>query len=208
MKKYTKNFIRKVKEARKSEKLSFSELGKIYKVPKHTIGDWCKGIFSNKSEMLKINNERRRKKIKNSGTKIVPSVCSIGKNQAKLFAAVLYGCEGSKYPAHNGMAFANSDPGLVSAFLKLLRKGFVLQEKKLKVHLQIHTTHNFIKVRKFWSKLLSIKEDRFIKPTITPPTGKKHRLNYIGTCTLRYGDYRVQLELLGIFEEFTRKFGR
>jgi len=129
----------------------------------------------------------------------------MNKNQAKFITAILYGCEGAKYPASNAVSFSNSDPNLILVFLKLLKKSFNLDKKKFSVHLQVHTNHDYRDLRKFWANLLNLPETCFMKPTIREPRGKKHRNNYMGTCTLRYRDYRVQLKLLGIFEAFIRK---
>lgn len=121
-------------------------------------------------------------------------------------SALLYGCEGSKYPAQNGVAFSNSDPYLVLSFLKLLQKSFKLDKNKFSVHLQIHTTHDYQILKKYWSDLLKIPESKFIKPTIAVPKGNKHRDDYKGTCTLKYHDYTIQLKLLGIFDKFKNSF--
>lgn len=208
MKRFTEDFIQKARKLRAKEKLSLKELGRRIGISGGTVSCWFREPVGNRWDSLLIANEKRRQDLRKSEVSVVPHAGKITRNEAKFLAGLLYGCEGSKYPAQNGVAFANSDPNLVVAFLKLLREGFDLNEDKFTVHLQIHTTHNFVKVRQYWSKLLFIKEDHFIKPTITPPTGKKHRGNYMGTCTLRYRDYRIQLKLLGIFEEFTKGFNK
>ena len=119
---------------------------------------------------------------------------------------MLYGCEGSKYPATSGISFANSDPYLIVTFISLLRKSFDLDESKFYIHLQVHSTHDYLEIRKFWSDILNISEKRFIRPTTRIPRGGKHRKNYMGTCTVRYEDYRIQLSLLGIYESFIKQF--
>lgn len=205
MKRYSEDFIKKIREIRKKEKLSFKRLGERFNIPNSTIRNWCYGLSNNKWEALIIRNEKIRKKLKKSENSVVPKINSIGKKQAKFLAAILYGCEGSKYPSSNNVGFVNSDPDLVLSFLKLLKKSFDLDKKKFSVHLQIHTTHNYEKIKNFWANLLGLSEDCFIKPTVREPKGKKHRDNYRGTCSLRYGDYRIQLKLLGIFETFIKK---
>ena len=205
-KRYPDELIIKIRTVREKEKLSFKELGRRYKIPDVTIGGWCKGTVGTKWDSLLVNNERRREKIKKSDISVIPNIKKLNSKESKFLASLLYGCEGSKYPAQRGVAFANSDPGLIVTFIWLLRKGFELKEDKFTVHLQIHTTHNFKELKKYWSKLLNLSEKCFIKPTITVPRGGKHRSVYMGTCTLRYWDYRIQLKLLGIFERFIGSF--
>ena len=43
---------------------------------------------------------------------------------------------------------------------------------------------------------------QFFKPTITVPKGKMRRRDYLGTCTIRYIDNKIQLRLLCIFDKF------
>jgi len=205
MKRYSEDFIKKIRGVREKEKLSFKKIGERFNIHNSTIRNWCYDLPSNRWETLIIGNEKIRKKLKKSETSAIPKINSIGKNQAKFLAAILYGCEGSKYPASNAVNFANSDPDLVLSFLRLLKKSFDLDKKKFSVHLQIHTNHDYKKLKRFWANLLNLSESCFIKPTIREPKGKKHRNNYMGTCTLRYRNYRIQLKLLGIFEKFIKE---
>jgi len=205
-KRYSDDQVAKVKELRLAEKLSFRELGKRFNISSNTIGTWCRGPVGNRWDSIIKSNQRKREQFLSMDLKIVPKVESINRNQALLLAGLLYGCEGSKYPANVGVSFANSDPLLVFTFLRLLRKAFDLDKNKFSVHLQVHTTHDYSKMRKYWSDLLEISEDQFIKPTITEPKAGKHRSVYLGTCTLRYRDYSVQLRLLGVFGQFLKNF--
>lgn len=204
MKRYPDDFIKRAREIRKKNILSFEQLGRVLNVPSSTVRNWCKGTVGTRWDTMIINNERRRMLLKRSEISVVPRIRGIGKRQAKLLAGILYGCEGSKYPAQNGVAFSNSEPNLVRVFVKLLRKAFNPDESKFSVHLQIHTNHNYTNLRKYWANLLKIPEAYFIKPTVKEPKRGKHRDNYMGTCTLKYGDYRVQLKLLGIFEKLIK----
>lgn len=206
MRRYPEELIKKIRAYRIREKVSFKELERKFHIPDTTIRNWCKGTVSNKWEYLIIRNERKRNAFKNSEISNVPKRKTVSRSQAKFLAGLLYGCEGSKYPASNRAAFANSDPKLLVTFLRLLKKGFELDKDQFSVHLQIHSNHNYNELKKKWSNILSISVDQFIKPTITTPRGKKHRDNYIGTCTLIYRDYRIQLKLLGIFENFINQF--
>lgn len=148
--------------------------------------------------------ENRRLEILSSEAKILENLV-LQEENSKIFCALIYGCEGAKYPSSQRMALTNSDPLLVRNFVFLLRKSFTLDESKWRVILQIHNNHNYTKLRKFWSEQLEIPQRKFLKPTITVPKNRKHRIDYRGTCTVRYYDYKIQLKLIGIFEAFMRK---
>jgi len=196
--------VNRARELRRQKKLSFEAIGRLLHIHSSTIRNWCHDLPINRHETLRINNELRRIKVKKRDINVVPLPQSISSEQARLFAALLYGCEGCKYPSSSTVSFVNSDPQLSKTFISLLRKGFVLKEAKFRVHLQIHTTHDFENVKEFWSNLLNIPKSQFIKPTITVPRGKMRRQHYMGTCSIRYIDYKIILRLMGIFEKFCK----
>ncbi|HEY5601261.1 MAG TPA: hypothetical protein VIK81_04220 [Patescibacteria group bacterium] len=193
--------VEKARELRKKQ-LSFYEIGRLLNISNNTIRNWCYDLGINRHESLRINNEYRRNKIRKQDIYLVPLNSGISSEQARLFAALLYGCEGAKYPSTTVASFVNSDPKLVSTFISLLRKAFKLDENKIRIQLQIHNSHDYLQVRNFWSRLLNVSVEKFIKPTITLPRGKMRRQNYLGTCSVRYIDNKIQLRLLGIFEKF------
>ena len=206
MKRYRDWEIENAKILRKKEHYSFAQLHKLTGIPATTIRNWCAAdVLGSKWDTLLITNERKRKELKASETNILSSLKDIDCTNAKIFAALLYWCEGTKYPANNKVEFSNSDPALQRLFITLLRKGFHLDETKFRIHLQIHDTHNYEEIKRFWSDLLKVPNTKFIKPTITIRKGGKHKKEYFGTCAVRYIDFRVQLKLIGIYEEFARR---
>lgn len=176
-------------------------------VPETTVRNWCMNFDDGtKWDTILVNNERKRQEFRQSEIGVVNSISLSDKEKIKLLTALLYWCEGSKYPSSSAVTMVNSDPDLMRTFIHLFRYAFKLDELKFHVHLQIHTTHDYKKIREYWSKLLHIPEVQFIKPTITKPKGGKHRNQYLGTCTVKYSDYRILLKLMGIYETFAKKF--
>lgn len=201
MRRYSDADIERARVLRKQEGYSFAHLQKLTGIPATTIRNWCAGDFlGTRWDILLKSNERKRQQIRKSEHSTVDLLTNIDKNTAKVFTALLYWCEGYKYPASNKMGFTNADPQLLKCFITLLRKSFDLDEAKFKVHLQIHDTHDFNKLKIFWSELLKIPPAQFMKPTVTKPKGGKHKKEYLGTCTVRYADFRIMLKLMGISE--------
>lgn len=194
-----------VSRARKLRKQGFSlaAIGKKLSISENAIRGWCYDLPSNHKAFL--DAQRSRNKIKGSSIEIIDSV-DFGRNSAKIYASLLYWGEGTKYPQSNCVSFSNSDPKMVKLFVYLLRNGFDVDESKFKIHLQLHTTQNKNTLFDYWSKLLKIPARNFWKPTVTKPTDKMKRRNYFGTCTVRYHDYRVLLQIIGIYEKFTERW--
>ena len=197
-----------VKQARRlvAGGMSCASVSRTIDVPNPTVSVWCRDVAKSKYLGLIRANENKRNDYLSS-EEFVVKTSLLDNNSAKLWCGLIYGCEGAKYPASNIVSFVNSDPLLVVAFVRLLRKGFRLNEEKFRVHLQIHNDQDFGQLAGYWSKLLEVPETRFYKPTITKPRGRKHRNDYKGTCSLRYGDFKIQLKLIGIFREFLREYG-
>jgi len=200
---YQDKEIEKAQKLRHKYHYSFVKLAQITGIPATTLRNWCKeDQIRTRWDTLLTTNERQRKKIKSSEIKSITQPKLLDKNTKKILASIIYWCEGSKYPATNKVDLTNSDPLLLQTFIKFLRECFPLDESKFRAKLQIHSTQDFSKIKKYWSKLLSIPTSQFIKPTITVANGKKHRKEYMGTCTIRYSDYKIQLKLIGIYEQF------
>lgn len=190
---------------RKKERYAYALLSRKTGVPSSTIRNWCAGVDqSSKWDTLIASNERKREALRRSEAHVADRVRAAGKDEAKLMASLLYWCEGSKYPSSTAVTMVNSDPELMRTFVRLLRSAYDLDESKFHVHVQIHTTHDFEAIRKYWSTLLNISPAQFMKPTVTRPNGKKHRGMYMGTCTVKYQDYRILLKLMGIYEAFAK----
>lgn len=206
MRKYSDVEIQKAIQLRRQHNYSFVQLQKLTGIPATTIRNWCKNINGNKWKTLLATNQRKRDTLLKSELSALSTFGDLSIDQSKTLAALLYWCEGAKYPNTNKMYFTNSDPSLLKTFITLLRRAFPLDEHKFRVHLQIHDTHNYQDVREYWSKLLAIPSSQFIKPTITKANGRKHRNQYFGTCSLRYLDFKTQLKLIGIYKSFAKKF--
>lgn len=206
MRRHAYDFIQKVVALRQKERYSYALLSRKVGIPSSTVRNWCVGLDKgSKWDTLIRSNERKRQEFRAADKYVVKKYDLSDTTKAKLMVALLYWCEGSKYPSSTAVTMVNSDPELLRTFICLLRRAYELDESKFHVHVQIHTTHDFEKVREYWSNVLQIEPSRFIKPTITKPNGKKHRSEYLGTCTVKYQDYRLLLKLMGIYDAFAKK---
>ncbi len=171
-------------------------------ITRDTLSRWCFDMPSNNPNHLR--HLKIKEELKKRGDKNVDKLI-INKETAKVFMALIYWCEGYRYINCNCIGFANSDVNLIKTFLKLFRLGFNPKEEKFRVHLQLHITHDKKEMASFWSDLLKIPENQFLKPTITKPMEKRKRRNYKGTCTIRYCDSILYNEIIGTYEAFFKQ---
>lgn len=201
MKFYTQDIVKRAREL-KENGLKTGKIVKELGVTRDTILRWCVDIPSNNTYHLR--HLKIKEGLKNKGEKNIREIV-IDKNTAKIFTSLIYWCEGSRYANCNFVGFSNSDIDLIKTFLQLFRIGFNPKEEKIRAHLQLHTTHDKKKITSFWSKELKIPENQFQKPTVTDPTAKMKRINYKGTCTIKYYDFTLFNEIKGTYEAFFEK---
>lgn len=204
MKFYTQSTVRKVREQR-SAGLSINKISEKYSVSSSTVSRWVKDLPGSD---VNFNKARAHATAETERFATLPASFSLTENSAKLFVSLLYWCEGSKYPASNCLTFTNSDWKLSRTYLTLLRAAFRLDESKLRVHLQVHSTHPYPELLHFWAQLLEVSESQFYKPTVTNPTKRAKRLEYKGTCTIKYFDTKVLHNIAGIYQQFAHTHGR
>ncbi len=173
--------MNQVRQAREQGR-SIKGLAEDFRLPYATVARWVHDLPSQAGAFnrARARNERRKDQLRHLVTASL-----INRNQARLLVSLLYWCEGGKPPATNYLQFSNSDWTLVSTFLELLRRGFRIDERRLRAHLQVHETHNFERVLTFWSQLLRIPRAHFYKPTTSRPSDKMKRRRYFGTCTIK-----------------------
>lgn len=199
---HDQEIVQKVRGERKKGK-SLKKLSEKFGIADTTISRWVRDI---PSDAQIFYTARNREKFLKSQLQGMWENLPIGEDLAKIFVSLLYWCEGSKYPSTGGIAFSNSDPTMVKTFLELLRLGFKIREEKIRIHLQLHSTHSQKKMMSFWSQLLHIPLKQFYKPTITNPTRKMKRLDYKGTCTIKYYDVRLVLKIMGLYESLAHRY--
>ena len=110
----------------------------------------------------------------------------------KIIGPIIWWTEGTKaYKKKNGnwvknVDVTNTNPRIIMAFLDFLRYDVGVDEKRLRVQLQIHEGDSQDELESFWATTTNISRDQFTK-TIVRPRGNKIGKNK-GTCKVRYSD--------------------
>jgi transcriptional regulator with XRE-family HTH domain len=120
--------------------------------------------------------------------------------------AMLYWAEGHKTEKANGIDFANSDPEMIRAFIFFLRSRYRLTESKFRPHLYCYSDQNVSELRKFWSQLLNVPVDQFIKPYVRQDFKKGGRKMEHGLVHIRYHDKKLLYDILELIESHKVKY--
>lgn len=215
---YTRD-TKKLVERWRSKGKTYSEITRHFHVPKSTLSTWLnkkyKGIYSQERQLAHLAKARPlalaaiQRRIERGNTLIRERVSREVKTYPlaevglqKSILAALYWAEGAKHAKVSGLNFANTDPKMIKLFASLMRKCYVVDEKRFRVRLYLHYYHHIKKVRRFWSKLLDIPTVQFNKVYIKKRSKtKRFRKNFMGICFLKYSDSRIRKELLMLTEQ-------
>lgn len=188
-------------------------------IPKSTLSVWFENIIlseAQKTELKKritdnINKSRKlalatnRKKRERYLKEVTDRIWHLrkftdDKNIAKIVAAVLYMGEGKK--SNCSVVFGNSDPKIISLFLRLLRQCYDIDENKFRCTLQCRADQDIKMLEKFWSKTTGIPLKKFYKAQIDSRTiGKpSKKSDYKGVCRIDYFSADIFNELMKIAE--------
>ncbi len=193
-------------------------------IPKATLVHWFKGINLTEAQKEKIAvrnlkqlytarahsvEARARRKtayLDSLEKKYLPLASLLNDSAvAHIMLGCLYLAEGSKN-ASGKLTFGNSDPRIVSLFLKLLRESYTLDESKFRCTLQARADQDIPGLEKFWRKLTGIPKQQFYKARIDSRSIGKATLKggYKGVCRIDYFSAELFNEITSIGAVLTR----
>jgi hypothetical protein len=210
----------KATKLRKSGK-SYGEIEKQLGVPKSTLTSWFRKENWSKSikkrlSFIAIKNASKRMKImsqkkKRERTKLYQSTKQLAQkqfrkiSQEKLFLCglVIYWGEGDSKLENGVIRVTNTDPVMLKLFHTFLKKYFPEISHKTKAYLILYPDLVDEKCKKFWSKKIGIKQNRFIKSQYIQGRHPTKRLDY-GVCTITITS-RAYKEKIIVWLELFRK---
>ena len=156
--------------------LSYSEILKEVPAAKSTLSLWLRNVGLAKRQRQKLTEKKRLAQIKGAQvrhnqrierSRIITNrafqeIGEITERELKLIGAALYWAEGSKQKEHNvseQVMFSNSDPLMISVFLRWLVNICRISKQDLNYDLYIHESGKVKNAKNFWSKRLGIMDN-------------------------------------------------
>jgi len=217
MSRYSDDIKEKARQLRMLGK-TYTEINEILKlkIPKSTLSDWSKNTklpdsYSSKIVDLNLNslnkarlvafesNRIKREEFIKRITKVnIPISKRIGSKQtAKIALAMLCLGEASKSTSRTSFYFGNSDPKIITLFLKLMERCFDFKLEKIRCTVQCRADQNIRALERFWMDITKIPKNQFYKSRIDPRTIGKitKKKEYKGVLRVDYFDTKVRHEL-------------
>lgn len=180
--------------------LSYNEIRNQIGVAKSSLSLWLKDIeleekhkarlYTKQVEVLtrgpSSQKERRAKEIEVILAAAKSEIVTPFKTETlRMMGTMLYWAEGRKLKG--GMELTNSDPLLISFFVKWLKDIFDINPWELRMRLNIYSQQNEDNLKKFWSDLTGIPLHNFRKSFVKP------RNKFFKKNTLYYGTARIEV---------------
>ncbi len=201
---------------------SIRDIEKDLGIPKSTLSGWLKNIKLTSRQRNKLLNDwkrglinarkkaslwhfgqrdDRRKKIRQEVENFASGI-KIDKEIGELILATLYLGEGGK--KESNFVIANSNSELLKGVINLLRYLYKLDESKFRCCLHLRKDQNEKILIKFWSKVLGIAKEKFLKTQFDKRTVKKTYSHYKGVCVINYYDIELQRRVLYIGDKIIK----
>lgn len=196
--------IKLVKKLYYKDKLSTIEIAK-----KLRLSPWVVLAFMRRNE-LKRRTFKEANEInfnKKSLSFSIRKNLSARERELKIAGILIYWAEGAK-PNHKACTvdFANSNPQMISLFLRFLRKICKIDESRLRVQLYCYADQDIEKIKKYWYSVTKIPISRFIKPYIRSDflPEKSGKMKY-GLAHIRYADKKLLFQIGDWIDEYCLK---
>ena len=203
-------------------------IGKIERhlgIPRSTLSGWLRNVELSREQKEKLTQnwknalvkargkavlwhntqkENRLREAKNQALKTMEAIDITDKKILELTLAILYMGEGTKKKVETAMG--SSDPLILKFFLATLKALNNFDLKKIKCQLNLRADQNPEKMKRFWSKELSVPIDNFGYVNLDKRTiGSKTYPHYKGVCQVLCGNVAIQRKLTYLSEMFCKK---
>lgn len=201
--------------------LSLDELTARLQIPKTTVQNWVHAIPLSQKARRRLYarlvdggnpgrlrgadaNRRKLDAWRQSVRERAASIASgirLSPRWNRVLCAMLYLCEGSKYPAARCLGFGNSDPRLIRCFLRLFRQSFAVDERKFRCQIMHRWDQSLPGLIRYWSQATGMPNRQFYRNQADPRTRATPTLrkDYRGVCYVQYTstDLQFTLQCLG-----------
>jgi len=205
---------------------SYGEIANLADVSKNSVSRWCKNlklpIFAQRilekknkqnREIFAKYNLLKHERVQKENLKItkdyLQEIRKPSKYELKLIGTALYWGEGQR--RHSRIIridFSNSDPGMISLFLRFLREIMQIPEERIKPAAYLHENINKEMAIKFWSKITKIPPKRFRTTTqISRASQRKRPSNSLpyGTLHLTVNNRQKFFQIKGWIDGLIRQ---
>lgn len=147
------------------------------------------------AEVHKAERMERIAQVKKEAEEFV-SRLKLNRKLGEVIFSIFYLAEGTK--TEGSVRIANSDPVVLLAFVKLIRYLYPIDETKFRCCLHLRADQKETQFKKYWSEILNIPPQQFIKTQFDKRTTESSYKDYKGVCVVIYFDTGLQRRIIHI----------
>jgi len=200
---------------------SIKEIARIVGVSKASVSVWVRDIVLCKKQLsvLKRNGfsseiieKRRKKRLENEQVKrdaittlAQKDIKNISQHDLRLIGLCLYWGEGGK--THQGSArISNSDPAVIKVMMRFFREICMVEEKKFRGHIHIHSHLETEKAEKYWANISGVPRAQFFKTYAKPSIASKNKKDGLphGTFDIYVCNTKLFLQIIAQIEKIKK----
>ena len=204
--------------ALRKEGRSIKEIAREIGVSKASVSVWVRDIVLSKRQLnsIKANGfssevieKRRHKRLENEqekrdviATLAQKNIKKISRYDLRLIGLCLYWGEGGK--THKGAArISNSDPAIIKIMMRYFREICLVEEKKFRAHIHIHSHLDTEKAEKYWAGISGIPREQFFKTYAKPSIASKNKKDSLpyGTFDIYVCNTKLFLQIIAQIEK-------
>ncbi len=108
----------------------------------------------------------------------------------------MYWCEGFQTEKAHSVDFANSNPKMITLFVRFLKTICQVDKRRLRCYLYCYSNQNVDKLISYWSKISGISREQFTKPYVRSDyrLDKINKMPY-GLLHIRYSDKKLLIAI-------------
>ncbi|MEK7568865.1 MAG: helix-turn-helix domain-containing protein [Patescibacteria group bacterium] len=200
---------------------SIKEIARIVGVSKASISVWVRDIVLNKKQLSvlkakgfssEVIEKRRHKRLENEQVKreaiatlAQKDIKNISTRDLRIIGLCLYWGEGGKI--HQGSArISNSDPAVIKVMMRFFREICLVEEKKFRGHIHVHSHLGTLEAEKYWSGISGIPRTQFFKAYTKPSIASKNKKDSLpyGTFDIYVCSTKLFLQIIAQIEKIKK----
>ncbi len=196
--------------------MSVPEIAKSLGVAKSSVSLWVRDVELSADQKITLFDRRRKFGERNDGAKanrdraleIRKAYQEAGRAKARegrplhLAGCMLYWAEGAK--GRNGIYFVNSDPNMLTLFMRFLKEELGVSETEAALRIHCHTTESaeIKRIEEYWANLLNVPLLNIKKTYIKEGSQSRHNVLENGVCDIRIHRTDLVQHIYGAIQEY------
>jgi predicted transcriptional regulator len=196
--------------------ISVREIAKILGAAKSSVSVWVRDIELTPHQLEQLKAQQHRYGAQNKGSKanrdnhrkLRESFQQEGREKARekrwlhSVGCMLYWAEGAKHK--NKVYFVNSDPNMMTLFIRFLREEMAVANEAMRVYIHCHTTdlQEIKQIEEYWLNLLHLPSTCLRTTQIKRGSTSRYNILQNGICGLLVSSTRLAQHIYGAIQEY------